>query len=201
MLVLSTVMKQGEDKTSRMYYASSALTYLLAMVCSNMALQWVNYPTQVTIQYIRSYLFYVITYGCLVHHTGGWKVMQAHSRYDSRSFIWEQIISYGQILIYSHCSSWCGHVHVQRQACYCQARSWIRNGYWWNSFGNIFPLKLHFYGTWYIVLFISKCVDFVPYHGRTYGRHSGANEDWISVKVWPYDALHELVVCWILGFW
>ena len=48
--VLSTVMKQGEDKTSRMYYASSALTYLLAMVCSNMALQWVNYPTQVIIK-------------------------------------------------------------------------------------------------------------------------------------------------------
>lgn len=46
--VLSTLMKQGEDKTSRMYYASSALTYLLAMVCSNMALQWVNYPTQVS---------------------------------------------------------------------------------------------------------------------------------------------------------
>ncbi|KAI9554631.1 hypothetical protein GHT06_019904 [Daphnia sinensis] len=46
-IMLSTVMKQGEDKTSRMYYASSALTYLLAMVCSNMALQWVNYPTQV----------------------------------------------------------------------------------------------------------------------------------------------------------
>lgn len=29
------------------YYASSALTYLLAMVSSNMALRWVPYPTQV----------------------------------------------------------------------------------------------------------------------------------------------------------
>lgn len=46
-LVLSMVFKQGEDRTSTLYYASSALTYLLAMVCSNMALQWVNYPTQV----------------------------------------------------------------------------------------------------------------------------------------------------------
>lgn len=46
-IMLSMVFKQGEDKTSTMYYASSALTYLLAMVCSNMALQWVNYPTQV----------------------------------------------------------------------------------------------------------------------------------------------------------
>ncbi|XP_018319387.2 solute carrier family 35 member B1 homolog [Agrilus planipennis] len=36
-----------EDKTAKVYYASVALTYLLAMVCSNMALQWVAYPTQV----------------------------------------------------------------------------------------------------------------------------------------------------------
>nr|XP_018900964.1 PREDICTED: solute carrier family 35 member B1 [Bemisia tabaci] len=38
---------QGEDTTQIKYYASSSLTYLLAMVTSNMALQWVNYPTQV----------------------------------------------------------------------------------------------------------------------------------------------------------
>lgn len=41
------VLAQGEDTTRRLYYASCALTYLLAMVSSNMALQWVNYPTQV----------------------------------------------------------------------------------------------------------------------------------------------------------
>ncbi|KAF4522488.1 hypothetical protein B566_EDAN002573 [Ephemera danica] len=46
-LLLSTIQKQGEDTTRTIYYASSALTYLLAMVTSNMALQWVNYPTQV----------------------------------------------------------------------------------------------------------------------------------------------------------
>lgn len=46
-IVLATVMKQGEDNTRTLYYSSSAMTYLLAMVCSNMALQWVNYPTQV----------------------------------------------------------------------------------------------------------------------------------------------------------
>ncbi|KAK9704115.1 UAA transporter family [Popillia japonica] len=38
---------QGEDKTPKNYYISCSLTYLLAMVCSNMALQWVPYPTQV----------------------------------------------------------------------------------------------------------------------------------------------------------
>ncbi|XP_046816980.1 solute carrier family 35 member B1 isoform X2 [Vespa velutina] len=37
----------GEDTTPTLYYAISSLTYLLAMVCSNMALQFVSYPTQV----------------------------------------------------------------------------------------------------------------------------------------------------------
>lgn len=45
--MLVTFMKHGVDKTKSIYYASSALTYLLAMVCSNLALQWVGYPTQV----------------------------------------------------------------------------------------------------------------------------------------------------------
>lgn len=38
---------EKEDKTHYGYYACSALTYLLAMVSSNMALRWVAYPTQV----------------------------------------------------------------------------------------------------------------------------------------------------------
>jgi len=38
---------QPKDATHTGYYASSALTYLLAMVSSNMALRWVAYPTQV----------------------------------------------------------------------------------------------------------------------------------------------------------
>lgn len=41
------IWHQGEDKTRGLYYASMSLTYLLAMVSSNMALQWVSYPTQV----------------------------------------------------------------------------------------------------------------------------------------------------------
>lgn len=45
--ILMTVMNQGEDTTLTVYYVLSALTYLLAMVCSNMALQFVSYPTQV----------------------------------------------------------------------------------------------------------------------------------------------------------
>lgn len=46
-LLLLTVMNQGEDKTTVWYYGSAALTYLLAMVSSNMALEFINYPTQV----------------------------------------------------------------------------------------------------------------------------------------------------------
>jgi len=42
-----TVLQQGEDSTSSSYYAVCSLTYLLAMVTSNKALSWVNYPTQV----------------------------------------------------------------------------------------------------------------------------------------------------------
>lgn len=49
--IIATIVLQTknhpEDKTPRLYYASVSLTYLLAMVCSNMALQWVPYPTQV----------------------------------------------------------------------------------------------------------------------------------------------------------
>ncbi|KAK2721139.1 solute carrier family 35 member B1-like [Artemia franciscana] len=46
-IMLKFVFKQGEDTTRNVYYASSSMTYLLAMITSNMALQWVNYPTQV----------------------------------------------------------------------------------------------------------------------------------------------------------
>lgn len=46
-MMLATFMKQGEDTTRTFYYAASSMTYILAMVCSNMALQWVSYPTQV----------------------------------------------------------------------------------------------------------------------------------------------------------
>ncbi|GAB0094825.1 Solute carrier family 35 member B1 homolog [Sergentomyia squamirostris] len=41
------VRPQKKDETHTGYYASSSLTYLLAMVSSNMALRWVPYPTQV----------------------------------------------------------------------------------------------------------------------------------------------------------
>lgn len=38
---------QKEDNTNYVFYASCSLTYLLAMVTSNMALRWLPYPTQV----------------------------------------------------------------------------------------------------------------------------------------------------------
>lgn len=42
-----SIWTQSEDTTPKLYYISMSTTYLLAMVCSNMALQWVPYPTQV----------------------------------------------------------------------------------------------------------------------------------------------------------
>uniref|UniRef100_A0A182MGA7 Sugar phosphate transporter domain-containing protein n=1 Tax=Anopheles culicifacies TaxID=139723 RepID=A0A182MGA7_9DIPT len=44
---LLAVSPQPDDGTPKVYYASSALTYLLAMISSNMALRWVAYPMQV----------------------------------------------------------------------------------------------------------------------------------------------------------
>ncbi|XP_055606699.1 solute carrier family 35 member B1 homolog [Uranotaenia lowii] len=41
------VYPQSQDSTPKVYYASSSLTYLLAMISSNMALRWVAYPMQV----------------------------------------------------------------------------------------------------------------------------------------------------------
>lgn len=46
-IVSKFVLKQGEDNTKHSYYAICAFTYLVAMVSSNKALMWVNYPTQV----------------------------------------------------------------------------------------------------------------------------------------------------------
>ncbi|XP_054161762.1 solute carrier family 35 member B1-like [Oppia nitens] len=46
-IMLMTFMKQGKDSTSKWYYFLSSSSYLVAMVSSNMALQHVNYPTQV----------------------------------------------------------------------------------------------------------------------------------------------------------
>lgn len=47
LLMSSTVLSQGEDTTKTAYYCLAALSYLVAMVSSNKALVWVNYPTQV----------------------------------------------------------------------------------------------------------------------------------------------------------
>ena len=44
---LPIVVEQGTDTTPTSYYALCAFTYLTAMVSSNKALLWVNYPTQV----------------------------------------------------------------------------------------------------------------------------------------------------------
>lgn len=45
--MLSFIMKQGKDHTKKSYFGICSLTYLTAMVSSNMALRHVNYPTQV----------------------------------------------------------------------------------------------------------------------------------------------------------
>ena len=47
-VIVSALVPEGKkDNTKSYYYAASSLTYLVAMVTSNKALMWVNYPTQV----------------------------------------------------------------------------------------------------------------------------------------------------------
>lgn len=45
--ILKFVFNQGKDRTKPLYYGACSLTYLTAMVSSNMSLRHVNYPTQV----------------------------------------------------------------------------------------------------------------------------------------------------------
>lgn len=45
--ILTFVFDQGKDRTRASYYGVCSLSYLTAMVSSNMALRHVNYPTQV----------------------------------------------------------------------------------------------------------------------------------------------------------
>jgi UDP-galactose transporter B1 len=47
LIMSATVLNQGEDRTKTSYYTMCSLSYLVAMVSSNKALMWVNYPTQV----------------------------------------------------------------------------------------------------------------------------------------------------------
>jgi len=47
LIMSKAVLNQGEDTTKTSYYTMCSLSYLIAMVSSNKALMWVNYPTQV----------------------------------------------------------------------------------------------------------------------------------------------------------
>jgi len=47
LLVLLTIRPQKEDTTNAGSYVACSLTYLLAMVSTNMAMRWVPYPTAV----------------------------------------------------------------------------------------------------------------------------------------------------------
>ena len=57
--LMLVTLKIREHSTRMIYYASSALMYLLAMLCSNMALRWVSYPTQVTFSILLLYVIFV----------------------------------------------------------------------------------------------------------------------------------------------
>lgn len=83
-------LDQGEDTTRRVYYASCSLTYLLAMVASNMALQWINYPTQVS--------FFFLSFLCAIRYELiiRWEVYK--SGYKS-TYYFSLLVSYYSLFI------------------------------------------------------------------------------------------------------
>lgn len=101
---------QKQDTTHTGYYASSALTYLLAMISSNMALRWVPYPTQVKPkhnsnlnQIIQSFI-----------SSGRWKISKTDSCYDPWSINWSKDIRNDQIHLRTTNRCWCCSFYVQR---------------------------------------------------------------------------------------
>lgn len=81
------IMKpEREDKTHYGYYACSSLTYLLAMVSSNMALRWVPYPTQVVGKSAKP--IPVMLLGVLI----------SHKRYSIQRYIFVLTIVIGVVL-------------------------------------------------------------------------------------------------------
>lgn len=83
-LILS-IQKQ-EDTTRKLYYCMDALFYLLAMVCGNMSLQFISYPTHVVGKTIKP--IFVMVVGVLL----------GKKQYSFRKYCFVTLIISGAIL-------------------------------------------------------------------------------------------------------
>ncbi|KAK6621864.1 hypothetical protein RUM44_001671 [Polyplax serrata] len=75
-----------EDNTPQVYYAMSGLVYSLAMICSNLALQFVSYPTQVIAKSCKP--IPVMIFGVLL----------GKKSYSLRKYIFVGMVVFGVIL-------------------------------------------------------------------------------------------------------
>lgn len=85
-IILMITQPAGRDTTKNLYYASSAFTYLTAMVTSNMALKHINYPTQVVGKSCKP--IPVMLLGVLI----------GHKRYSLQKYLFVLMIVLGVIL-------------------------------------------------------------------------------------------------------
>lgn len=84
-LIITRFIKQ-EDNTPQVYYAMSGLVYSLAMICSNLALQFVSYPTQVIAKSCKP--IPVMIFGVLL----------GKKSYSLRKYIFVGMVVFGVIL-------------------------------------------------------------------------------------------------------
>lgn len=77
---------EEKDKTRIGWYAAAAFTYISAMVCGNMALRWITYPTQVIAK--SSKPIPVMLLGVLL----------AHKRYTIQKYFFVVMIVVGVIM-------------------------------------------------------------------------------------------------------
>lgn len=109
---MTVVKPEKEDKTHYGYYACSAITYLLAMVSSNMALRWVPYPTQVVGKSAKP--IPVMILGVLIGHkrysiqrycfvltivAGVVLFMMKEGKVNATAAVSEQMIGIGEVLL------------------------------------------------------------------------------------------------------
>lgn len=84
--ILKFIINQGKDDTKISYYGVCSLTYLTAMVSSNMALQHVSYPTQVVGKSCKPIPIMILG------------VLLGKKRYPSRKYLFVSLIVVGVAL-------------------------------------------------------------------------------------------------------
>jgi solute carrier family 35 (UDP-galactose transporter), member B1 len=86
LVILQVKSSENPDKTRQGWYAAAAFTYVAAMVCGNMALRYITYPTQVIAKSSKPIPVMLIG------------VLLAHKRYTVQKYFFVLMIVVGVIL-------------------------------------------------------------------------------------------------------